>query len=165
MTNRPLPSLSWSRLYGNQQAPMQRPHRTFGRTVSPTFCAARESGCCWPTIHVGFATQQFGSDRSRDFTPPVPETLRIVDVQSGSGRSFSTLPSHVRLAPDSDWEADITGGRRSAKKPHQRATATPVDVAQHDVLRLLAFDPMAAASAIPVSDFSFILGVVLGAHR
>ena len=47
----------------------------------------------------------------------------IVDVQSGSGRSFSTLPSHVRLAPDSDWEADITGGRRSAKKPHQRATS------------------------------------------
>ena len=62
--NRPLVSLSWSRLYGNQQAPMQRSHRTFGRTVSPTFCAARKSGCCWPTIHVGFATRQFGNDRS-----------------------------------------------------------------------------------------------------
>jgi hypothetical protein len=36
------------------------------------------------------------------------------------------------------------------------------DRTQDDVLRLLAFDPMAAASAIPVGDFSFILWVVLG---
>jgi hypothetical protein len=36
------------------------------------------------------------------------------------------------------------------------------DRTQDDVLRLLPFDPMAAASAIPVGDFSFILWVVLG---
>jgi hypothetical protein len=35
------------------------------------------------------------------------------------------------------------------------------DWSQDDVLRLLAFDPTAAASAIPVGDFSFILWVVL----
>jgi hypothetical protein len=36
------------------------------------------------------------------------------------------------------------------------------DRTQDDVLRLLAFDPMAAAGVIPVCDFSFILWVVLG---
>ena len=36
------------------------------------------------------------------------------------------------------------------------------DRTQDDVLRLLAFDPTAAASAIPVRDFSFILWVVVG---
>jgi hypothetical protein len=36
------------------------------------------------------------------------------------------------------------------------------DQTQDDVLRSLAFDPTPAASAIPVVDFGFILGVVLG---
>jgi hypothetical protein len=36
------------------------------------------------------------------------------------------------------------------------------DRTQDDVLRLLAFDPMAAAGAIPVGDFSIILWIVLG---
>jgi hypothetical protein len=36
------------------------------------------------------------------------------------------------------------------------------DRAHDDVQRLLEFDPMAAASTIPVGDFSFILWVVLG---
>src|SRR6185312_4863075 len=41
------------------------------------------------------------------------------------------------------------------------------DRTQNDVLRLLAFDPAVAASAIPVGDFSFVLWVVRGlyAHR
>src|SRR5262249_52728633 len=40
------------------------------------------------------------------------------------------------------------------------------DRTQDDVLRLLAFDPMATASAIPVGDFGFILWVVLSlAHH
>ena len=36
------------------------------------------------------------------------------------------------------------------------------DRTQDDVLRLLAFDPTAAARAIPVGNFSFIVWVVLG---
>jgi hypothetical protein len=41
------------------------------------------------------------------------------------------------------------------------------DRTQDDVLRLLSYDPMAAASAIPIGDLRFILWVVLGlwAHR
>jgi hypothetical protein len=51
-------------------------------------------------------------------------------------------------------------GRASALGERDRArtgTAADQDRTQDDVLRLLAFDPMAAASAIPVRDFSFIL--------
>ena len=36
------------------------------------------------------------------------------------------------------------------------------DRTQDDVLRLLAFDPTAAASAIPVDDFSLVFWVALG---
>ena len=58
--NRPLLSLSWSRPYGNQQAPTQRPHRTFGPTVSPTSVATmqrlgryrRKRRHCSDTVHV-----------------------------------------------------------------------------------------------------------------
>src|SRR5262249_15204082 len=47
--------------------------------------------------------------------------------------------------------------------PHLRSLQRCLqDRTQDHVLRLLAFDPSAAASAIPVGDFSFILWIVLG---
>jgi hypothetical protein len=50
--------------------------------------------------------------------PPEHPKKRPPMSQLGQERHFSTLPSHVRLAPDSDWEADITGGPRIARRRH-----------------------------------------------
>ena len=127
---------------------MQRPHRTFGRTVSPTFCAARESGCCWPTIHIGFATQQFGSDRSRDFTPPVPETLR--------DRRCSERVRQIILDPTQPCPLSSRRGRRSAKKPHQRATSCgdPGRCLGRGIIVLLSSASWASLNLSPVRNLT-----------
>jgi hypothetical protein len=81
------------------------------------------------------------------------ETSTTSTCPEGPTRSASA----IELAPGTAADIDDT-----LALPHLSSLQRCLqDRTQHDVLRLLAFDPTTATSAIPVVDFGLILWVVL----